>query len=324
VLQFCNDYEMNGPKVAGLAPLEALHRLQKYQALCEERERKLTALRVREAMFDMSITLFPEINRVRDELDNLDMLYSLYLRSDQTITNYYEFTLTQIVSKNVTVTSNVTKFLEDMSELPHNLSGWPAYVDLKQTIEGIASIIPLLTLLSVPSIRPRHWRQVFSSVGANRMIREEKMRLKQFVALNPLQYTNEIEAICRKAMKEADEEAKLKVKVEFWTDQTFVLVDYKKKGLILEGKGLGDIIDRVEESLSTLSVIQKSQFSEPFIDEVSNWISKLSTVSEIVLLWSQVLDIFNHLQFCFNYNITLPCLIYHAFRLAKGLLRFPR
>jgi dynein heavy chain len=287
-MQFCNDYEMNGPMVAGLAPLEALHRLQKYQALCEERERKLTGLREREAMFDMSITLFPELKRVRDELDKLDKLYSLYLRSDQTITSYYELTLTQIVSKHVTVTSNVTKFLEEMSELPHNLSDWPAYVDVKQTIEGIASIIPLLNLLSAPSIRPRHWRQVFASIGASRMIREEKMRLKQFVALNPFQYTNEIEEICKKAIKEADEEAKLKEIIEFWTDQTFVLVDYKKKGLILEGKGLGDIIDRVEESLSTLSIIQKNQFSEPFIDEVSNWISKLSAVSEIVLLWSQV------------------------------------
>ena len=288
-MQFCNDYEMNGPMVAGLAPMEAVHRLQKYQALCEEREKKQAALREREAMFDISITAFPVLKRVRDELDKLDMLYSLYLRSDQTISGYYEMTLSQVVSKIVTVTGNVTKFLTEMFELPHNLSDWPAYIELKQTIEGIASILPLLTLLSDPSIRSRHWRQVFSCIGANRMIREDKMRLKQFVALNPLQNRVDIEEICRKAVQEAGQEARVKEIAEQWTDQTFVLTEYKKKGAILEAKGLGDIIDKVEDSLANLAVIQNDKYAEPFLEEVSNWISKLSTVSEIVLLWSQVI-----------------------------------
>lgn len=288
-MQFCNDYEMNGPMVAGLAPMEALSRLQKYQGLCEEKEKKLAGLREREAMFDISITAFPELRRVREELDKLDMLYSLYLRSEQTISGYYELTLTQVVSKNATVASNISRFLADMSELPQNLNDWPAYIDLKQTIEGMAAVVPLLTLLSDPSIRPRHWRQVFSCVGASRMMREDKMRLKQFLVLNPLQYRVEIEDICRKAVKEAEQEAKVKAIAELWTDQTFVLTDYKKKGAVLEAKGLRDIIERVEESLSNLSIIQKNKYSEPFLDEVSNWISKLSSVSEIVFLWSQVI-----------------------------------
>ena len=36
-----------------------------------------------------------------------------------------------------------------------------------------------------------------------------------------------------------------------------------------EGRYLGEVIDRVEESLATLSAIQKNQYAEPFLDAVT-------------------------------------------------------
>ena len=286
-MQFCNDYEMNGPMVAGLAPHEALERLNKYQTLCEERESKFKFLQEREAMFGISRTNFPELVRVREELDMLNMLYSLYIRSEQGVSGFYELTLTQVVSKHESIEVSVSEYVHDMAQLPRALLDWPAYLDMKKTVEDISAIVPLITLLSDPSVRPRHWKQIFNNTG-NKIVREDKLRLKQFVALNPLQYKAEIEIICSNAIKEADQESKVKEIAELWTDQVFQLTEYKKKGSILDMKTLREIIDRVEESLSTLAVIQKNRYAEPFLDEVTAWLSKLSSVSEVAELWSQV------------------------------------
>ncbi|KAJ1478569.1 hypothetical protein T484DRAFT_1817128 [Baffinella frigidus] len=38
VMQFCNDFDMNGPMLSGLAPPETMERLHKYQTMYDKRE----------------------------------------------------------------------------------------------------------------------------------------------------------------------------------------------------------------------------------------------------------------------------------------------
>ena len=41
VMQFCNDFDMNGPMLSGLAPPETMERLHKYQAMYDKREEEV-------------------------------------------------------------------------------------------------------------------------------------------------------------------------------------------------------------------------------------------------------------------------------------------
>jgi dynein heavy chain len=44
--------------------------------------------------------------------------------------------------------------------LPGPLKQWAAYKELKQEIDDMIEIIPLVEGLAKPSIRPRHWEEI--------------------------------------------------------------------------------------------------------------------------------------------------------------------
>lgn len=51
VMQFCNDFDMNGPMVAGLMPVEAQERLKKYSQIFEGKRLRMIELQEREVLF---------------------------------------------------------------------------------------------------------------------------------------------------------------------------------------------------------------------------------------------------------------------------------
>ena len=55
VMQFCNDFDMNGPMVAGLVPVEAQERLKKYSQIFEGKRQRMTELQEREVLFGTSL-----------------------------------------------------------------------------------------------------------------------------------------------------------------------------------------------------------------------------------------------------------------------------
>ena len=55
-MQFCNDFDMNGPMLSGLAPPETMERLHKYQAMYDRREEEVPT-----SFFFFVITLQPRV-----------------------------------------------------------------------------------------------------------------------------------------------------------------------------------------------------------------------------------------------------------------------
>jgi len=47
-------------------------------------------------------------------------------------------------------------------KLPGVLKSWDAYKELKQEIDDMTEILPLVEQLAKPSIRPRHWDEIIN------------------------------------------------------------------------------------------------------------------------------------------------------------------
>ena len=58
--------------------------------------------------------------------------------------------------------------------------------------------------------------------------------------------------------------------------------------MILQSSVTAELIERLEESQMTLSSMATNRYSLPFKEDVTAWIVKLSTVSEIIELWMVV------------------------------------
>ncbi len=72
---FRQDWEANGPTLPGLSPMDAADRLRKYQQLFEVRKRKWESYASGEELFGLPVTQYPELERTREEIAMLDMLY---------------------------------------------------------------------------------------------------------------------------------------------------------------------------------------------------------------------------------------------------------
>ena len=77
--QFRSDFELHGPMVPGIEPMDAYERLKKYQRLFEEKDRKWNTYADGEDLFGLPVTEYPELVKSKKELELLDRLYSLYL-----------------------------------------------------------------------------------------------------------------------------------------------------------------------------------------------------------------------------------------------------
>ena len=292
VMQFCNDFDMNGPTVAGLMPVEAQIRLKKYCSIFEEKDSRMAELQEREMLFGLVVTEYADLKRVQSELGLLSLLYSLHSRVEQEISSFSERLWTLIPSSFNNISTTLHALQADLQALPRVLREWPAYDDLSKSIFDFISILPVLQNLCHPGIRRRHWMQIISAAGQQTStwnIDPETFKLKHVMSLNPAKIKVEIDEICRTAKKELEVESKVHGLGEQWTDRQFQFADYKGRiGAILDPKSILDIMKKLDESIADLAVLSNTKVAEALSEEVDSWMAKLSAVSEVIESWNYV------------------------------------
>ena len=196
VMQFCNDFDMNGPMVAGLLPVEAQDRLKKYSTLFETKRETMKALQEREMLFSLVVTLYEDLSRVQSELGLLTLLYNLHSRVETAVSSFSERLWTMIPASVSAMSKTFMELQTDLHALPRVLREWPAYDDLAQTITDFISILPIVSNLCHPGIRRRHWMQMVSAAGQQTStfnIDPDTFKLKHVLALKPVNIRVEID-----------------------------------------------------------------------------------------------------------------------------------
>ena len=82
--------------VSGIAPREASDRLNIYQAKFDELWRKFQTYSGGEELFGLTVTDYPDLQRIRKELNLLQKLYQLYNNVLETVNGYYDIAWTEI------------------------------------------------------------------------------------------------------------------------------------------------------------------------------------------------------------------------------------
>jgi dynein heavy chain len=160
VQEFRKNFEKHGPMVAGIEPREALNRLRMFSDEYSIRKRKYDSYHAGEALFGLPHQSYPELVETQKQIELLDKLYNLYSKVKDTIAKWREITWVEIENEIAKMAEQIEIFDRDCKKLPGVLKGWDAYKELKQEIEDMAEIIPLVEALAKPSIRPRHWEEV--------------------------------------------------------------------------------------------------------------------------------------------------------------------
>lgn len=70
--------------------------------------------------------------------------------------------------------------------------------------------------------------------------------------------------------------------------------------LPLQPSDTSELMERLEDSLMVLGSMATNRYSAPFRPQVQDWISKLSTVSEIIEQWLLVQNMWMYMEAVFR------------------------
>mmetsp|Transcript_5388 Transcript_5388/g.12712 ORF Transcript_5388/g.12712 Transcript_5388/m.12712 type:complete len:4322 (-) Transcript_5388:507-13472(-) len=298
---FRRDWEMNGPMVPNLDPMEATDRLRKFQQMFEVRKRKWENYSSGEELFGLPVTQYPELEQTEKEVQMLDRLYNLYVNVITTIKGYGDYFWVDVVEKIEEMADTVNQYQAQARKLPKALREWQAYLDCKRTIDDFLEMLPLFQALTHKSMRPRHWEEIMSVTGAELNLAEDVFKLQHLLDANLLRHREEVEELTGAAVKEEQIETKLASIQADWATINLVFADCKTRGpVILKGSDTADLIEKLEDSQMALGSMATNRYSAPFREDVQAWIVKLSTVGEIIEQWLMVQNMWMYMEAVFS------------------------
>ncbi|KAM7400305.1 hypothetical protein PAMA_004821 [Pampus argenteus] len=293
---FIKEYDSEGPMVEGIAPQEASRRLRSCQAKFEELWRNFNTYTSGEQLLGLPVTEYDCLQKKRKELDLLQKLYGLYDAVMSKISGYYSILWTDVDIEKIN--AELLEFQNRCRKLPKGLKDWQAFLDLKKTIDDFSESCPLLEMMANKSMMRRHWDRITDLTGHQFEVESSTFTLQNIMEAPLLKYKEDIEDICISAVKERDIEAKLSQVKEVWSVQTLSLMTFKDRGeLMLKGADTAEILTMLEDSLMVLgSLLSNSAFYKA---EIQDWVSKLSTSSDVIEQWVIVQNLWIYLEAVF-------------------------
>ncbi|XP_060585698.1 dynein axonemal heavy chain 5-like, partial [Ruditapes philippinarum] len=295
---FYDDYNTAGPMVPGVAPREASDRLVICQNTFDILYKKFLTYTGGEELFGLPVTDYPELLKIKKELNLLQKLYGLYNAVIDTVHGYYDILWADINIEKIN--NELIEFQNKCRKLPRALKDWPAFEDLKKTIDDFNEMVPLLELMTNKAMKPRHWNRMAEVTGHVFDIESDNFTLRNILQAPLLEFKEDIEDICISAVKEKDIEAKLKQVIADWNNQEFTFANFKNRGeLLLRGDTTSEIVSLMEDSLMVLSSLMSNRYNVPFKKQIQTWVQNLTNSSEIIENWMVVQNLWVYLEAVF-------------------------
>jgi energy-coupling factor transporter ATP-binding protein EcfA2 len=297
--QFHNSFDSEGPLVPGLSSTEAVRRLGIFLGRYREFQEKADLLNVVQRQLDMQVTPFSELVRTGEDLAYLNTLYDTYQKFIEFNERFQEQLWAQVDLKKAI--SRVEGFWQKCQSLPPEQQHWEASKKLTQKISHCRDLLPLLLRLHGKEICTRHWLQVMTVTGCTLQLEANVFRLKHLVASKLLDHQTDIEAIIESAQHEQNLENQLNDIKEEWTEQLLQFETYKSHGKVLLSQSFTrGLLEQLEHAHTSLSIMLKSTYIRPHRDEAAQWSLKLTSISDVLLKWLSVQELWQSLEAVFS------------------------
>ena len=185
----------------------------------------------------------------------------------------------------------------------HKCVRWsPAFTAVDKRCKDFLITIPLVSLLMLKAMRPRHWEALSKITKRPDFVPptvNSDMVLGDVLSLNLYKISNDVEEICDQAIKEEKIEQTLAQMEERWSKIIFTMNPYKKQDSDEEIPLLGIGEEDFESLENDQLVIQgtlASRFVAQFRDEVTKWQKVLFNVNEVFLMISEIQRTWSYLE----------------------------
>ena len=151
---------------------------------------------------------------------------------------------------------------------------------LRERVESIKKLMPLITDLRNPAMRERHWKSLMEDVGKTFDPHADGFTLEIVLELELEHHSDIIAELSQAAGKElAIEEALHRIEVQ-WETLALDLAEYK--GDYIKLRSVDDLYSALEDNSVALSTMKASRHATAFLTQLDQWEKALSHISETV------------------------------------------
>ena len=295
------DFEENGPSVEGISPQVAVDRLKRYKYEITERERRLEVYRAGEELFALRPTRFNEVTKTRKEINLIDSMFSLYVDITTNTSTWNKILWVDLQEQVVSMTDAASSFDARCKKLPLKLRQVPyeqMYTEVRDKTANFLVLFPLLSEMSKPSIKPRHWDEINGLLGKPLPYTEEGFSLAHVLDSTIINFKEEVEEICDGADKQLAIEKKMVDMREQWIGATFEFTMWRTREIPVL-KAFGFVIEMLEEAQLQLQTLLSVRHVAPFRDDVQKFLTLLSETADTLEMWVKVQMLWTALESVF-------------------------
>ncbi|XP_041585454.1 dynein heavy chain 10, axonemal isoform X1 [Vulpes lagopus] len=284
---FAKRFYREGPGSVGDDLDKGVELLATFEKELTKHEKNRQELANAEKLFDLPITMYPELLKVQKEMNELRTIYELY---EGLKVAKEEWSQTLWINLNVQfLQEGIEGFLKSLRKLPRQVRNLSVAYHLEAKMKAFKDSIPLLLDLKHEALRDRHWKELMEKTGVFFEM-TETFTLENMFAMELHKHTDVLNEIVMAAVKEIAIEKAVKEILDTWESMKFAVVKYFKgtqeRGYILGS--VDEIIQCLDDNTVNLQSISGSRFVGPFLQTVHKWEKTLSLIGEVIEIWMLV------------------------------------
>ncbi|VFV23646.1 dynein heavy chain axonemal [Lynx pardinus] len=285
--EFAKRFYREGPGSIGDDLDKGVELLAIFEKELTRHEKNRQELANAEKLFDLPITMYPELLKVQKEMNNLRTIYDLY---EALKVAKEEWSQTLWINLNVQfLQEGIDSFLRSLRRLPRQVRNLSVAYHLEAKMKDFKDSVPLLLDLKHEALRDRHWKELMEKTGVTFEM-TETFTLENMFAMELHKHTDVLSEIVTAAIKEIAIEKAVKEISDTWESMKFTVVKYYKgtqeRGYILGS--VDEIIQCLDDNTVNLQSISGSRFVGPFLQTIHKWEKTLSLIGEVIEIWMLV------------------------------------
>ncbi|PRP87074.1 hypothetical protein PROFUN_04810 [Planoprotostelium fungivorum] len=157
---------------------------------------------------------------------------------------------------------------------------------LRDSMEKVKIVIPLLQDLQNESLKPRHWDDIYNSCGSFPTNRH--LTVQKIYQMNLFRFKKEINDVSSTATQENSLETNFAKIRHQWESREMEFQAHKKGEEALILVNVDDLLNEIEDDTVTLATMTASRYSASVAALLKNWQVKLEEVAAMTSSWMNV------------------------------------
>ncbi|KAK2516284.1 hypothetical protein Q9233_013810 [Columba guinea] len=261
----------------------------------KQMESAMTSIYESAGLFEVMVPDYKQLKQCRKELCLLKELWDMISLVGTCLDDWQTTKWVDINVENMDL--ECKQFAREIRNLDKEVRAWDAFSGLDSKVKNMLTALKAVAELQNPSIRERHWNQLMQVTGV-RFVMDSDTTLADLLKLNLHNFEDEVRGIVDKAVPEMSMEKVLKELKMTWSTMEFQYEPHPRTNIPLL-KSDEELIEILEDNQVQLQNLITSKYIAFFLEEVSIWQRKLSTMDSVISLWFEVQHTWSHLESIF-------------------------